>query len=106
MSTYGDLSKPQRAILQELLQECAVSIETALTSRSTRRLAPFFRLRQLGLISYQASAWSYVGISAWLTADGLRLVQSVRANAATSRYRRFRDASHNYKSLDFRDASR
>ncbi|MFA4630434.1 hypothetical protein P2A10_23550 [Xanthomonas perforans] len=90
MSTFGDLSKPQRAILQELLQQSAVSIDTAHTCRSVRRISPFFRLLQLGLISYQASMSSWVGVSAWLTPQGLRLVQSVRANASTSRYSRFR----------------
>lgn len=97
MSIYGNLSKPQRQLLFRLLQQTAVSIDTAVKA-GVWRVAPCVRLRELGLIEFQRSmVWGPCTgrCYAWLTADGLRLVQSVRANADTSRYRRFRDASHN-----------
>ncbi|MCS4233096.1 hypothetical protein [Stenotrophomonas sp. BIGb0135] len=87
MSIYGDLSKPQRSILRQLLQESAVSIDTAHRC-SNRRVEPYWGLRSAGLIcvtSYSIWHRSY----AYLTPEGLALVRQVAANASSARYSRF-----------------
>jgi hypothetical protein len=89
VSTYGDLSKPQREILRNLLEHSAVSIDTAVSCRA-RQSRPYARLADLGLIEYQRSFWEWYKPAAWLTPAGLRLAHQVRRNAATPRYSRFR----------------
>lgn len=90
MSTYGDLSKPQREILLHLVDQSAVSIDTAVSTAAPARHEPYVRLADLGLIEFQRTIWRWQKPTAWLTPSGLSLAHQVRRNAATPRYSRFR----------------
>ncbi|WJI17471.1 hypothetical protein MWN52_09615 [Pseudoxanthomonas winnipegensis] len=93
MSIYGDLSRPQRAILDEMLQESAVSADTAVVCLRWARADPYLRLEGLGLVcvAWSRDRWGRpVPLRVWGTEAGLAEVRRVRRNAATSRYARFR----------------
>lgn len=64
MSIYGDLSKPQRSVLRQLLQVSAVSIETAHRC-SNRRVEPYWRCDLPGLSASPASACGTARTPTW-----------------------------------------